>query len=89
MTIWGSCPPYVASWIPETAVDHEGEYLINKRHVVPAEQLQLEAFGEAVRSNRVMPEMLREGFNAGVAVILGDEAMLNNEIITFNDSHRL
>jgi predicted dehydrogenase len=62
-----------ATWAPELAREDagiplgEGEY--------DETLLQLEGFGEAVKAGRPLPGLLREGYHASVAVLLGERAM--------------
>lgn len=74
-----------ASWVPETASKYEGEWIVDKRpkDIPSAGRLELEAFAESIRKNKPIPGMLEHGVDAAVASILGDEAMIRNEIIDF------
>lgn len=75
-----------ASWVPETASKYQGEWIVNRRlsDIPNADRLELEAFAESIRQNKAIPGMLEQGVQAAIASILGDEAMLRNEIIDFS-----
>lgn len=62
-----------ASWAPELAREDAGISLGEGEY--DETLLQLEGFGEAVKAGRPLPGLLREGYHASVAVLLGEQAM--------------
>jgi len=69
-----------ATWVPEIAREYEGENIVEKQELNDT-LLQMEGFVQAVRNNRAWPGLLREGYNATVASLLGLQAMKENRII--------
>jgi hypothetical protein len=55
-------------WIMDKVLDDDGT------------KMQMEAFVEDVRNNRVDPFYTKQGFYSSIATIMGHEAMVNNEI---------
>jgi predicted dehydrogenase len=72
-----------ASWIPETAVKNKGEYIWDEVLESDGTKMEMEAFVAMVRDNRFVPELLRQGFYATVASLMGYEAMQKNQIINW------
>ncbi|MBT3382992.1 MAG: Gfo/Idh/MocA family oxidoreductase [Prolixibacteraceae bacterium] len=70
-----------ATWIPETAVQYRGDV------IAPYENndsfLQFVGFAKAVKNNKPYPNLLREGYHATIAVLLGLQAMDTNEIVAW------
>lgn len=84
--IFDTLPLGGASWVPETASKYDGEWImkIRKKDIPDDTALSLEAFAESVRRNEPIPDMAGQGLQSSVACILGDEAMMRNEIIDFS-----
>ncbi|ARN55877.1 Gfo/Idh/MocA family protein [Sedimentisphaera salicampi] len=84
-SIFDPVPIAGASWVPETASKYKGEYIVDMhRSRIPNNTLlSLEAFAETVKKGKPVPGMLEHGIDAAVAVILGDKAMVDNEIVNF------
>ena len=80
-----------ASWVPETAVKYQGEWIVDKRQEdIPNDtKLSLEAFAESVRNNKPIPQMCEQALASSVGTILGDEAMIRNEIIDFSKEAKI
>lgn len=70
-----------ATWFPELPVTTPGESLGWGEY--DETMLQFEGFGEAVRSGRELPGLLREAYRASVASLLGEEAMDRNAILSW------
>ena len=70
-----------ATWLPETASNYYGEM------ITPYENndtfLQLVGFVKAVKAGKPYPNLLREGFHATVAVLLGLQAMDENRVVSW------
>lgn len=62
-----------ATWFPELPVTTPGESLGWGEY--DESMLQFEAFGEAVKSGKPAPGLLREAYHASVASLLGEQAM--------------
>lgn len=70
-----------ASWVPDSAITDKGSYIINKVLDDDGTRMQMEAFVANVRNNRIDSELLKQGFYASVASIMGYDAIKNLEII--------
>lgn len=70
-----------ATWLPETASNYKGEL------ITPYDNndtyLQLVGFTKAVKAGRPYPNLLREGYHATVASLLGLQAMDTNSVVTW------
>ncbi|MFC2116990.1 Gfo/Idh/MocA family protein [Bacteroidota bacterium] len=77
--IFETIPIGGASWVPETAVTYKGESL------APYDDndtyLELVGFVEAVRNGKPYKNLLREGYHASIAALLGLQAMDTNQIV--------
>jgi predicted dehydrogenase len=69
-----------ASWVPETAQSMKGKWIMDKVLDDDGTKMQMEAFVEDVRNNRVEPFYTKQGFYSSIATIMGHESMVNNEI---------
>ncbi|HQH41817.1 MAG TPA: gfo/Idh/MocA family oxidoreductase, partial [Bacteroidales bacterium] len=69
------------SWVPENPSEDKGDYFINKILRSDGSDMQLVAFAEAVRQNKVIPGLAEQGYLAGVATLMGDEATLTGKTI--------
>ena len=79
--IFDNVPLGGKSWVPESASDLSGEYFIEDYPLPNSTQLQNEAFFEAVRKNKVVPGLAEEYLYATIATLMGDQAMMNNEVV--------
>jgi predicted dehydrogenase len=72
-----------ASWVPETISKYKGDWIVNKRpkDIPNCDRLELESFAETIRDGKPIPGMVEHGIDAAIATIMGDEAMIRNEII--------
>ncbi len=72
-----------ASWVPDSAVVDKGEYIWNEVLESDGTKMEMEAFVSMVRENRIVPELLKQGFYASVATLMGYEAIQKNQIVTW------
>lgn len=72
-----------ASWVPESAVVDKGEYIWNEVLESDGTKMEMEAFVSMVRDNRIVPDLLKQGFYASIATLMGYEAIQKNQIITW------
>ncbi len=63
-----------ATWIPETPVKYEGEYISDK-YELNETLLQLEAFVNYIRKGKAPEQLTIEGYNASIWSILAEEAV--------------
>jgi predicted dehydrogenase len=81
-SVYDAIPIGGPSWVPETAIEDKGEYLIGKRLAHDTDTcLEMEAFAEAVRLNKITPGMAEAGYNSSIATVLGHQALVNNSIV--------
>jgi predicted dehydrogenase len=77
--IWETIPIGGATWVPETAVPYRGNI------IAPYENndtlLQMIGFIKAVRNGKPYPGLLREGYHASIASLLGLQAMDTGQIV--------
>lgn len=87
--LFGSLPFAGTSWVPETANSNKVHYLLNKRPDDDGTGLMLEAFAEAVITQK-QPELIaEEGYYATALSLLGHQAMEEERIIVFPDQFKL
>ncbi|MCK4855541.1 MAG: hypothetical protein KAT31_14785 [Bacteroidales bacterium] len=51
--------------------------------------MQMEAFANAVRENKIIPWNAEHGYYAGVATLLGDQAMMERRVIKWPEEFML
>jgi predicted dehydrogenase len=85
-SIFDTLPLGGASWIPETASNYKGDWIVDiKKSKIPdSTALSLEAFVESIRNNEPIAGMAEQGLLSALACIAGDEAMVRNEVIDFS-----
>jgi predicted dehydrogenase len=85
-SIFDTLPLGGASWIPETASNYKGDWIVDiKKSKIPdSTALSLEAFVESIRNNEPIAGMAEQGLQSALACIAGDEAMVRNEVIDFS-----
>lgn len=85
--IWDTIPIGGATWVPETAVPYRGNI------IAPYDNndtlLQMEGFVKAVRNGKPYPGLLREGYHASIAALLGLQAMDNHEIVVWPEEYKM
>ena len=70
-----------ASWVPETADNLNGKYIIDKVMEDDGTKMLMEAFVADVRAGRVNYEIAKQGFYCSVASLIGFEAIQNRTIV--------
>jgi predicted dehydrogenase len=85
--IFETIPIGGATWIPETAVPYRGNI------IAPYDNndtlLQMIGFIKAVRNGKSYPGLLREGYHASIAALLGLQAMDNKEIVIWPEEYKM
>jgi predicted dehydrogenase len=79
--VFDTIPLGGASWIPETAENKKGNYIMDEVMEDDGTRMMLEAFVANVRENRIDQMLMKEGFYATVAALMGYEAILENKIV--------
>lgn len=87
--VFDSIPFAGTSWVPETANENTGKYILNEKFKDDGTQLLLEAFAEAVIVQK-QPELIaEEGYYATALSLLGHQAMEEEKTIVFPDKYKL
>ncbi len=76
-----------ASWVPETAVEYKGEMIAE--YANNDTFLQMVGFVKAVKVGKPYKNLFREGFHSSIGVLLGLQAMDNNEIVSWPEKYIL
>lgn len=73
------------SWVPDLAFDTDGSYLTDEPPTSDGSDVQLVAFANAIREGRPFEGMIEQALNAGVATLMGFNAMVREEIVYWPD----
>ena len=87
--IFDNIPIGGASWVPETAVNNKGEFIVDDYPLPDDTQLQMEGFVEVVKKGKPVPGLLEQGYQASIASLLGFQAIEKGEIIKWPDEYRI
>ena len=87
--MFGSMPFAGTSWVPETANVNKGHYLLDTKTVGDGTSLMLEAFVEAVITQKQPPLIAEEGYYATQLSLLGHQAMEEERTIVFPDEFKI
>ena len=77
------------SCVPETAADWNGEYILGKKPDNDGSSLLLNAYVQAIITNKQAPNLAEEGYYSSVLSLLGEQAMDEKRIITFPDELKI
>ncbi len=72
-----------ASWVPDTASKDKGRFIVNEYPLPDDTQLEMEAFVNAVKTNKPIPRVLEQGFNASIGALLGYQAMESMQLVNW------
>ncbi len=87
-SIFDNIPIGGATWVPETAVEYDGDY-ISEEWEVDETKLQMEAFVKYIREGKA-PEMLtREGYNASIWTLLAEKAVDTGQKLELPDKYKI
>lgn len=75
-----------ATWVPETAIQYEGDYISDKFEMDET-QLQLEAFINFIRKGKAPENLVKEAYNASIWTILAEEAIYRGEKLTMPEQY--
>lgn len=87
--MFGSLPFAGTSWVPETANQNKGHYLLDHKPEGDGTSLLLEAFAEAVITQKQPPLIAEEGYYATQLSLLGHQAMEEERTLVFPDQFKL
>lgn len=77
-----------ASWVPEIKSKYTGEKVVEYKGD-DGSQAQMDGFVKAVRNGKPYKRQLQEAYHASVGALLGEQAMLNNEIVQWTDENKI
>lgn len=87
--VFATVPIGGASWAPETARKVTAVKYHKKADDQPEETaLQFHGFANFIRENKIDNEILRQGYNASVATVIGDQAMMEKRVIEIPEELR-
>jgi predicted dehydrogenase len=87
--MFGSMPFAGTSWVPETANVNEGHYLLDRKPVGDGSSLIIDAFAEAIITQKQPPMIAEEGYYATQLCLLGHEAMVQQKILDYPDIYKI
>jgi predicted dehydrogenase len=76
------------SWVPDDPSEDKGKFITDVLRS-DGSSVQMEAFVNAVRENKIIPGILEEGYYGGVASLLGDKAMMEGKVIRWPEEFML
>lgn len=79
--IFDAIPIGGPSWVPETAVNNKGSYILDKIMDDDGTRMEMEAFVNFVRNNEMDIEYTKQGFYSSICVLMGHQAMQENRIV--------
>lgn len=87
--LFGTLPFAGTSWVPETANANQGHYLLDSKPVGDGTSLMLDAFAEAVITQKQPPLIAQEGYYATQLSLLGHQAMSENKTLVYPDEYKI
>ena len=78
--VFSTIPLGGASWAPDSGFDKKGKP-ITDMSFTDENIIQMEAFIESVKSAKPVKNILKEGYNATIAALIGHEAMVKKEFV--------
>ncbi len=87
--LFDSLPFAGTSWAPESANIDKGEYLLGERPKSDGTSLLLDAFVEAVITERQPQNIAEEGYYASALCLLGHEAIEQEKILSFPEEYKI
>ena len=87
--VFDSLPFAGTSWAPETANENSGEFILGERPKSDGTSLLLEAFIEAVITQKQPKHIAEEGYYASMLCLLGDQALQEQRTLSFPDEYKI
>jgi predicted dehydrogenase len=78
-----------SSWAPETANENKGEFILGKRPKGDGTNLLMDAFVEAVITQKQPENIAEEGYYASALCLLGYQAIEEGHTLTFPDEFKI
>ncbi|SBW03751.1 Gfo/Idh/MocA family oxidoreductase [uncultured Dysgonomonas sp.] len=88
-SLFDTLPFAGTSWAPETAKENTGEYILGDKPKGDGTDLMMNAFVEAVITEKQPARVAEEGYYASALTLLGDMALERGEMLTFPDEFKL
>ncbi len=86
--IFDNLPIGGSSWVPETASKYKGEPIFDDRNFIDT-GMQLEAFIEFIRKGSAPEQIIKEGYNASIWTLLGEQAIDSGQKLTMPAAYSL
>lgn len=85
--VFEAVPVGGASWVPETAVTYEGDYILHpsEEEGFISSSVQFDGFAESIRNNQVNKELLEQAYYASIWSLLGHQAMKERREVKFEE----
>ncbi|NBC83273.1 MAG: Gfo/Idh/MocA family oxidoreductase [Bacteroidetes bacterium] len=87
--IFEATPLGGTSWVPETAIDRDGEPIIPNDPHGDGTDMLLKSFVESIRKNHIDTEITRQGFYASIASLMGEEAIEKHQTVYFPEQYKI
>jgi len=87
--MFGSMPFAGTSWVPETANVNEGHYLMDSMPEGDGSSLIVDAFVEAVITQKQPPMIAQEGYYSTQLSLIGHQAMEEEKMLVFPDKFKI
>lgn len=87
--IFDAVPFAGTSWEPESANENKGEYILGKSPKEDGTSLMLDAFVEAVISQKQPERVTEEAYYSSALSLLGHQALEEERVVTFPDEYKL
>jgi predicted dehydrogenase len=87
--MFGSLPFAGTSWVSETPKVNKGHYLLDKKPACDGTSLMLEAFVEAVITQKQPPFIAEEGYYATQLCLLGHQAIEEERTVVFPEKFKI
>lgn len=87
--LFDAIPIAGSSWLPETANENKGHYVLSKRPVGDGTRELLEAFVEASITNKQPRSFAEESYYGTQLCLLGHQAMEEERIIRFPEKYKI
>jgi predicted dehydrogenase len=87
--VFGTLPFAGTSWVPETAKTNDGHIILEKKLQSEGTSLMLEAFAEAVITQKQPPVIVEEAYYATQLSLLGHQAMEEERTLYFPERFKI
>lgn len=88
-SLFDAIPFAGTSWEPESPNENTGFFLLGKSPKTDGTSLMLDAFVEAINTQRQPEQIAEEAYYASALSLLGYQAIEEEQILTFPDAYKL